>query len=109
MSCLLPFPTVHGVLKARILKCVPFPSPGDHIFSELSTMTHPSWVALHGMAYSFIMLDKAVVHCTLYLCIKVIVFYTSCWGSERNDPLKTIVPLGVNKISAGEDTCREIN
>ena len=25
-------------------------------------MTHPSWVALHGMAHSFIELDKAVVH-----------------------------------------------
>ena len=34
----------------------------DHILSELSTMTHPSWVVLHGMAHSFIELDKAVVH-----------------------------------------------
>ena len=34
----------------------------DHILSELSTMTHPSWVALHSMAHSFIELDKAVVH-----------------------------------------------
>ena len=58
----LPFRTVHGVLKARILKWFPFPSPVDHILSELSTMTHPSWVALHGMAHSFIELDKAVVH-----------------------------------------------
>ena len=41
---------------------LPFPSPGDHILSELSPMTHPSWVALHGMAHSFIELDKAVVH-----------------------------------------------
>ena len=41
---------------------LPFPSPVDHILSELSTMTHPSWVALHGMAHSFIELDKAVVH-----------------------------------------------
>ena len=32
-----------------------------HILSELSTMTCPSWVALHGMAHSFIELDKAVV------------------------------------------------
>ena len=30
--------------------------------SELSTMTYPSWVALHGMAHSFIELDKVVVH-----------------------------------------------
>ena len=41
---------------------LPFPSPVDHILSELSTMTCPSWVALHGMAHSFSELDKAVVH-----------------------------------------------
>ena len=41
---------------------LPFPSPVDHVLSELSTMTHPSWVALHGIAHSFIELDKGVVH-----------------------------------------------
>ena len=41
---------------------LPFPSPVDHILSELSTMTHLSWVALCGMAHSFTELDKAVVH-----------------------------------------------
>ena len=44
---------------------LPFPSPVNHILSELSTMTRPSWVALHGMVslfHSFIELDKAVVH-----------------------------------------------
>ena len=30
--------------------------------SELCTVTRPSWVAVHGMAPSFIELDKAVVH-----------------------------------------------
>ena len=29
---------------------LPFPSPVDHILSDLSTMTHASWVAPHGMA-----------------------------------------------------------
>ena len=58
----LSFHTVHGVLKARILSDLPFPSPVDHVSSELSTITHPSWVALHGMVHSFIELDKAVVH-----------------------------------------------
>ena len=29
---------------------LPFPSPVDHILSDLSTMIHPSWVAPHGMA-----------------------------------------------------------
>ena len=41
---------------------LPFPSPVDHVLSELSTVIHPSFVALHGMAHSFTELDKAVVH-----------------------------------------------
>ena len=47
---------------------MPFPPPVDHILSEISTMTCPSWVALDGMAHSFIelhkslCLDKAVIH-----------------------------------------------
>ena len=45
-----------------MLKWFAFPSLVDHILSELSTMTHPSWVALHGMAHSFTELDKVVVH-----------------------------------------------
>ena len=38
----------------------PFPSPVDHILSDLSTMTRPSWVAPRAWL-SFIELDKAVV------------------------------------------------
>ena len=41
---------------------LPFPSPVDHILSDLSTMTLPSWLARHSMPHSFIELDKAVVH-----------------------------------------------
>ena len=41
---------------------LPFPYPVDPFFSEVSTMTHPFWVTLHGMAHNFIDLDKAVVH-----------------------------------------------
>ena len=40
----------------------PFPSPVDHVLSELSTMTHLSWVVLRAMAHSFVELDNAVVH-----------------------------------------------
>ena len=58
----LSFHIVHGILKARIPKGLPFPSPVGHILSELSTMTRPSWVALYGMAHRFIELDKAVDH-----------------------------------------------
>jgi len=51
-----------GFSRQKYWSGLPFPCPEDHVLSELSTMTHPSWVALHGMAYSFIELDKAVVH-----------------------------------------------
>ena len=30
---------------------LPFRSPMDHIFSDVSTMTHLSWMVLHGMAH----------------------------------------------------------
>ena len=41
---------------------LPFPFPVDHVLSELSTMTCPSWVVLYCMAHSFIELDRAVIH-----------------------------------------------
>ena len=34
----------------------------NHVLSELSNMTCPSWVALHGMAHSFIELHKPLLH-----------------------------------------------
>ena len=55
----------HGKYTGVVL---PFPPPVDHILSELSAMTHLSWVALHSMTHSFIELhkplrhDKAVIH-----------------------------------------------
>ena len=58
----LLFHTVRGVLKVRIRSGLQFPSPMDHILSELSTMTHPPWVALPNTAHSFTELDKAMVH-----------------------------------------------
>ena len=39
---------------------LPFPSPVDHILSDLSPMTRPSWVALWAWL-SFIEIEKAVV------------------------------------------------
>ena len=55
---------IHGVAKSRtrLGNFTFFPSPVNHVLSKLSTMTCRSWVALHGMAHSFIELDKAVVH-----------------------------------------------
>ena len=41
---------------------LPFPPPVDHILLEVFTMTHPSWVALQGMAHSFTELCKPLCH-----------------------------------------------
>ena len=41
---------------------LPIPSPVDHILSELSTMTCPSWVTLHDAAHSVIELCKPLCH-----------------------------------------------
>ena len=53
---------IMGFSRQEYWSGLPFPSPVDHILSELSTMTHPIWVALHGVAHSFIESDKAVIH-----------------------------------------------
>ena len=58
----LPFILFMGFSRQEYWSGLSFPSPVDHILSELSTMTGLSWVALHGMAHSFIELDTAVVH-----------------------------------------------
>ena len=50
------------------MKWFAIPLSSGYIWSELSTMTHPSWVALHGMAHSFTELDKAVVSVWLVFC-----------------------------------------
>ena len=55
-----------------------FPSPVDHILSEVSTMTRPSWVALHSMAYSFTELDKAVVHAIRLVSFLWLWFRSAC-------------------------------
>ena len=41
---------------------LPFPSPVEHVLSELSTMTHLSRVALLCMPHSLMELHKAVIH-----------------------------------------------
>ena len=51
-----------GFSRQEFRSGLPFTSPVEVVLSELSTTTHPSWVAVHGMAHSFIELDKAVVH-----------------------------------------------
>ena len=59
---LLPAGVDVGFLRQEYSSGLPFPCLVDHVLSELSTMTHPIWVALHGLAHCFIELDKSVVH-----------------------------------------------
>ena len=47
---------------------LPFLPPVDHVLSTLSAMTHLSWVALHGMAHSFIELYKPLHHDKAVIC-----------------------------------------
>ena len=51
-----------GFSREQYWSGLPFPYLVDHFFTELSTIIHQSWVALHGMAHSFIELDKPVIH-----------------------------------------------
>ena len=51
-----------GFLWQEYWSGLPLPSPVDHVLSELSTVTHPSWVALHGISHSFIELHKPFCH-----------------------------------------------
>ena len=51
-----------GFSRQEFWSGLPFTSPVDHDLSEFSTMSRASWVALRGMAHSFIELDKAVFH-----------------------------------------------
>ena len=55
-------PLSMGFSRQKYWSGLSFPSPADHVLSELSTKTHLSWLALHGMAHSFIELDKDVIH-----------------------------------------------
>ena len=55
----------------------------DNVLSELSTMTHPSWVAIRGMAHSFTELDKAVVH-----VVRLVSFLTNDCGFHSVFPLR---------------------
>ena len=76
----LSFHTVHGLLKARILKWFAFLQWTT--LSELSTITCPSWVALQGMTHSFIELDKAVVH-VISLVSFLWLWFSLCLASDE--------------------------
>ena len=60
---------------------LPLPSPVEQVLSELSTKTRLSWVALHGMAHSFIELNKAVIH-VIRLVSFLWLWFSVCLSSD---------------------------
>ena len=63
----------------------------DHVLSELSTMIHQSWVALHSMAHSFIELDKPVVH-AISLISFLWLWFSVCWPYFWSpEPLQMVI------------------
>ena len=71
-----------GFSRQEYWSVLPFPSPVDHVLSEIFTMTCPSWVALHGISHSFTELDKAVVH-VIVLISFLWLWFSSCLPSDR--------------------------
>ena len=60
---------------------LPFPSPVDHVLSELSIMTCPSWVALQGMAHSSTELHQNMIH-VLILVSFLWLLFSFCLPSD---------------------------
>ena len=84
-----------------------FPSPVDHVLSELSTMTHPSWVALHSMAHSFIELDKAVVH-VIRLASFLWLWFSVCLTSDGEGYKRLMEASWWERLTEGETgSCSE--
>ena len=73
-----------GFSRQEFWSGLPFPSPVDNVLSELSTMTHPSWVAIRGMAHSFIELDKAVVHMIILISFPLL-WFSFCLPSDGQE------------------------
>ena len=70
-----------GFSRQEYWSVVPVPSPVEHVLSELSTMTHPSWVALYSMTLSFIQLNKAVVH--MIRLVSFLLWFSFCIPSNE--------------------------
>ena len=70
-----------GFLKARMLMWFAILFSSGPGFVRLSTMTHPSWVALHVMAQSLIELDKVVLH-VISLISFLWLWFSFCLPSE---------------------------
>ena len=76
----LPFHSIHGVLKARTLKWFAIPFSVDHILSELSTMTGPSWVSLGFSRYNIMLSVNGEVFTYSFLILITFFSLSDCSG-----------------------------
>ena len=83
----LPFHTVHGVLTARLLEWFAIPSSSGPCFVRTLHYDLSILGALHGMAHSFIELDKAVVHVIRWLVFFNCGFQSVCPLMEKDKRL----------------------
>ena len=78
---LCPFILFMGFSRQEYWSGLSFPSPVDHVLSELSTKTHPSWVVLYCMTHSLTEFDKAVVH-VISLISFLWLLFSDCFPSD---------------------------
>ena len=74
----LPFDTVHGVLKAKWWRGLPFPSP---ILLFVRTLLCDLSMAQHTMAHSLLNLFKAVIHVIILVCF-LLLWFSFCLPSD---------------------------
>ena len=82
-----------------------FPSPVDHILSELSTMTHPSWVVLHGMAHSFNEFAKLWAMWSVWLVFCDYGFHSVCPLPDKSKRL--IETSWWERVTGGTESCSD--
>ena len=78
-----------------------FPSPVDHVLSAHSTIIRLSWMALHGIAYSFIELDKAVVHVIRWFIFCHCGFQSVCCLTKKDGEVQVLTKELTKPIAKG--------
>ena len=88
---ILPFHTAHGVSRQEYWSGLPYPSPVDHVLSDLSTMPaclgwpHRAWLC-------FIELDKAMVLVWLDWLVFCEYRFITRWSTPKSDWLYSLQP-----------------
>ena len=90
-----------GFSKQEYWSGLTFPSPVDHVLSAHSTIIRLSWMALHGIAYSFIELDKAVVHVIRWFIFCHCGFQSVCCLTKKDGEVQVLTKELTKPIAKG--------